>query len=254
MAMVPVEVELPRDCASIDVQNPHVIAGHLFLDRHCFSLDGNDRHEILEVDVHNRATSVASIPWFPDSYVQLSAGAWIAGFDSGPCGWIDVVPHTGDPGGAWPINVTDDGESFAVNASPKGHCDGAVLASSVDRSSTGMLAFIASGAARSQSGSARLDVAENLYTVPEAGGEPRRIASGLVEPRNVEWSTDGASVIVIVRAGTGSALLEVNAAGSKTVLYEGQPMTAAWAPDGRRIAIVVGNETENRLLLLPVVK
>ena len=254
MEATPLDLEVPKRCLSVDVQNPKVIGDRLYLDRRCFARDGDDRHEIMLISEGKQAEAVASIPWFPDSYVQLPSGAWLSGFDSGPCAWIDLVPDTGEPGIPWPITVSDDGEPFAVNGSAEGECDNAVLASSIDRSSDGHLAFVAAGAARSAAGFARLDVPQNVYVVPEAGGQPRRIASGLVEARNVRWSPDGSSLIVIARAGDGSVLLKLDLAGGQEVLYEGQPVVAAWAPDGRRIAIVVGNPTENRLLLAELAK
>lgn len=252
MESTPMELDAPEGCISVDVQNPKVIGGRLFLDRRCFAVDGNDSHDIMLIHRDGPAEKVAAIPWFPDSYVELPSGAWLSGFDSGPCAWIDLVPSTGQPGIPWPIMVTDDGAPFAINASPKGDCDHAVLASSIDRNSDGLLAFVAAGSARTAKGLARLDVPANVYVVPETGGDARRIASGLVEARNVRWAPDGSSVIVIARAGPGSALLRIDLAGTENVLYQGGPVVATWAPDGRRIALIIQNASENRILILKV--
>ena len=250
----PIRADVPSGCASVDIQNPRRMNGRLFVDRRCFTSDGTDYHEILRVDPGGELVSMVSIPWFPDSYVELAQGGWLSGFDSGPCAWIDLVPKSGTPKIAWPIVVKDDGEPFAVNASPKDDCDNAVLASSLDRSPNGDFAFVASGAARSAQGLARLDVPQNLYVVSELGGDPRRIASGLVEARNVRWSPDGSAIIVITRMDDGSALMVIDTTGEQRVIYRGQPIVAVWDPAGSRIAIIVQNDLENRVLIVRVAK
>jgi hypothetical protein len=246
----PFEVDSPPGCLSADIQRPRVIGPLSYLNRHCFAEDGNDRDDIIEFRDNQSPTVAATVPWLPDSYVQLPGGAWLAGFDSGPCAWIDLVPGTGRPPFSWPIVVDDDGAPYAINASPKGDCDGSILASSVDQSRDKRLLFVASGEARLVNGGSRADVPENVYLYSATDGVPRRVATGLIEARNVRWSPAGDSFIVIARHGGGADLLEFDMAGTATVLYTGNPVVAAWNPDGTQIALIEQRDTENRLLLL----
>ena len=78
-----------------------------------------------------------------------------------------------------------------------------------------------------------------LWTVPAAGGEPRRLTQA--EDRHARWSPDGKTIAFLGRRGEG-ALTQIHvmpAAGG-----ESKPLTTApaavtsfkWAPDGRAIA------------------
>lgn len=211
----------------------------LVVDVWCLPRLGAGDHELVLVRPDDKLQPIATLPWFPDSYAQVDGGAWLAGYDSGICAWIDVVPGTGSPTSAWPIRVTDDGEPFAVNASrDSANCDGQPKAYGLAEAGDGRLAFLASGAVRSRGGVGRLSFPVQLY-LQDADGTVRRLASGLVEPRSVQWSRDGEHVLLIATIDDRQGIWEFGPDGSLRLLFEGDLFDFAESPDGARLAVIV---------------
>lgn len=253
----PLPVDVPEGCRSVDAFLPIRVAELLVFDRSCFATDGPGFHEIIELSPDGQVgRSLLTLPWFPESIVRLPNGSWISGFDSGPCAWIAVAPNTPAPDFAWPIVVSDDGQPFAVDASRDTACDSQPLAHGVARAGDGTLAFVASGAARSTSGLDRMDIGLNLY-IRAADGGVERVATGLVEARNVRWSPDGSSITFIARIDGRSAIWRFTRDGQRSALYEGEPLAFAWSPSGGRLAVVISEHSPDadpfyRLILVPV--
>ena len=238
-----IEIVGPPECPSIDAMMPRVIDGELVFDRYCYpgpSTPIAGYHELLTLPLDGgQPVSLARVPWFPESEVRLDGGAWLASFDSGLCAWIELVPDTGEPPFAWPLQVTDDGEPFAVNVAALGDtCDEAPLASSIAGGPAGALAFLASGAARDVSGFGRLDLAVNLYR-REPDGTIRRLAAGLVHAGGLVWrpGTDVLTAYATIEGRAGIWTFDPD--GTRRLIYEGRLLNFAWSPDGLSLAVIV---------------
>ena len=163
---------------------------------------------------------IADFPWFPDSYAKVEGGAWLSGFDSGMCAWIEVVPGTGSPAFDWPIQVTDDGEPFNVNASRGTSCDGQPQAHGIAGGPGGRLAFLASGAARSRGGFGRL-------SSPERGSPSRFLARARPFQDLQEW-------LAFRRAQTRARGTDLRLNGKATIALNPSPFGPVCEITGRR--------------------
>ncbi|MGH7607783.1 MAG: LpqB family beta-propeller domain-containing protein, partial [Gemmatimonadales bacterium] len=104
----------------------------------------------------------------------------------------------------------------------------------------------------------------NLYVVPLAGGEPRRLTSGPFSQRDAAWAPDGATIAFVqdstdtseVRTQARPALYLVSVAtGAIRPLPTGfvESTDPAWSPDGRTIAFAcsAGRGQENDICVIP---
>ncbi|CAA9536549.1 MAG: Acylamino-acid-releasing enzyme [uncultured Thermomicrobiales bacterium] len=85
----------------------------------------------------------------------------------------------------------------------------------------------------------------HLWTVPAAGGEPRRLTAGPHDDDQPAWSPDGRSIAFVSNRGPGhernavSAIYLVPATGGDTrplVEWDARFHSPAWSPDGRLLA------------------
>lgn len=180
----------------------------------------------------------ALVPWAPWSFAELPGGAWLAAYGPDLCGWIDIAPDSGAAPAWWPILIRDDGPAFPVSAGRDTRCDQTPLAGAITARADGTTAFLASGAARSLSGFARLQAPLNLY-VADPQGVPRRLAEGLVDPYDLLWSPDGTRLLALATVAGTRGLWLYDLAGARRLLYEGKPSAAAWSPDGRRVGLLI---------------
>jgi hypothetical protein len=238
-----ISVRRPPECPSIDAMIAIVLDGRLVFDRYCYPGPATPiagYHELMELSTNAGAPkSLAFLPWFPDSFVQLPGGAWLSGYDDGLCAWIDVVPGTGEPQFAGPLVISDDGAPYAVNEGLKANCgDNTPLASAITQAPDGALAFLASGASRGIAGFGLLDLTENLY-VRDPVGTLRRIGDGLQQAVNLAWNPAGTELIVAATKGGRTGLWRYDRTGHERLVYEGNPYNVTWSPDGTRSAILV---------------
>lgn len=238
-----IRVDVPTGCTSIDALMARVIGDRLVFDRYCYAAlvtDPRDGHELMLLPSDGGpAESLARLPWFPDAFIQLDNGTWLSSYDSGMCAWIEVVPDTGEVPFGWPIEVTDDGEPYAVNAGRQAEdCANAPLASNIAQGPGGALGFLATGAGRGAGGFGRLDLADNLYR-RESDGVLRRIASDLHTAGGLVWrpGTDALTAYATIEGRAGIWAFDPD--GSRTFLYEGRLSNFAWSPDGLQLAVIV---------------
>jgi hypothetical protein len=238
----PIEVDRPPECPSIDATVPRMAERSLVFDRRCYpgpSTPIAGYHELMSLpSIGAPAVPIAKFPWFPDSYAQVKGGAWLAGFDSSICAWIDLLPGTGTPQIPWPIMVTDDGAPYAVNAANVSTgCDQKPAASEITAAPDGSLAFLAS-AAGGGSGFGRLGAPRHLYLM-DPSAAPRRIADGITHPSDLAWNADGTRLAVIATIDDRTGIWSYDRAGKRRFEYEGLVSGFAWAPAGDRIALLV---------------
>jgi hypothetical protein len=241
--VTPIEIPIPAECPSIDAMDLSVVGGELVFDRYCYpgsSTPIAGYHELLRLPLDGgEPESLTRVPWFPEAVVQLDNGTWLSSFDTGLCAWIEVVPGTGEPPFAWPIEVTDDGEPFGVNDGRRSKdCERTPLVSSIAQGPDGALAFLATGAAREASGFGLIDMPRNLYR-REASGTVRRLASGLVQAGGLVWrpGTDTLTAYATIEGRAGIWTFDPD--GTRHFIYEGRLMNFAWSPDGASLAVII---------------
>ncbi len=80
--------------------------------------------------------------------------------------------------------------------------------------------------------------------LPDGTGTSQIVPPGHVVPDLLRWSPDGRSLAFLTPNGAGrpGRLAVVDAASGETRTYRVTPSNFEWAPDSRRIAVVVGSE------------
>jgi dipeptidyl aminopeptidase/acylaminoacyl peptidase len=115
------------------------------------------------------------------------------------------------------------------------------------------LAYVTNPTPRADDGSLT-----DIWTVPAAGGTPRRLVVNAGPDQSPRWSPDGTQIAYITSAGTDVRQLQlavIAAAGgtprmvAPSFLY--QPGAPAWSPDGRTLRFGASVRTTTQLFSVP---
>jgi hypothetical protein len=233
----PLDVPKPNLCgADASIQLPVVAGGVLLYDVACFP---QLTDHLMSLDAgRTTATELGTIPWHPDGYADVGGGRWASSYGPDLCAFIDLLPSKLAAPTWWPITVIDDGAPFAVDAAEHGNCDSTPRAADFVGASDGTFAFLASGAARSESGFSRLDSPLNLYLFTP-GNAPKRIRSGLVYAGSLTWRPDARSIACVATIDGRVGAWIIDRDGRLNFAYEGDAQAVAWSADGSQLAVLV---------------
>jgi hypothetical protein len=231
---------LPKDrsgCDSSSVFAPQFAGDNLRYGRF-FYPPGLEGAILEEAPGGDLTRLVDGLTFPPNAFVHVAASdVWLASDASGFCAWIERVAGEGGP---WPITVDAKGRSFEVNESRiADDCDKTGHASRIAMAADGTLAFLASPSSVDVSGTARFDVDWGVYVVSE-DGQSEQIAAGFQRPTHLRWHPDGRSFLVSARRGLLSGIWSVTLDGHVSLLYEADVISFDVAPDGERLALVIG--------------
>jgi hypothetical protein len=222
----------------MDLQVPRAdgIGGFSVL-RRCGNARGLD---LFGVRLNETASLLAHVSFFPNQYASVpDMEAWLGGYDDGFCAWIESFPST-VPVDGWPVVITDEGASFPVNAGALEGTDCAVagMAELPDYAEDGTLAFAAAPASVGVVGAARFDIPRNVYLHSGSGTEA--LTRGLVRPTALSWDPTGTRIGAAATIEGKRGLWLIDRSGERRLVFEGDLYGFAWAPDGRKAALIVG--------------